>query len=496
MAKSLSLILLLLFTLVPLFAEETITVTVMGLGNSVEAARKSAIQKAVRKALGEFVDAETSAKNGELIKDEVLTYSDGFVSKTFDISGPEKDPDLGLFTLTIQAEVIRSKVVKRLKEVNIKVVEVDGNSLFAQALSKLDKAESGKKLLEKVLNEDLDPAKLIRCELVGLDAAGKLVRGKNALSYPDIIKPIEGSPGQLELTTTWEIAVDMNAYYAHALPRLRQAISQVAKRQISDSVKRVMDADDAQDRNLRYHNYLTKRQFMWEDDWAILSYNKGFRVSLGKEEHFKVSLERDGVSKNSLWRLDSRSQSILLAIELRANANRSECDFEIYELDYETFSNVLFKTPSIVFPDFKFSILDRNQEVMSQRKISVIQTNFGKKGQPFFMANNQNNNVSTCIIPTAKIPKGKNEFSRELMGIAKVHQHYSEESPFCVTLSPEFITEITSARDPYSDPYASTHQEILLNNSLVTQVKEKITLEQAKQIGSLKMQPISRIPNE
>ena len=97
MAKTLSLILFLLFTLVPLFAEETITVTVMGLGNSVEAARKSAIQKAVRKALGEFVDAKTIAKNGELIKDEVLTYSDGFISKTLDISGPDKDAESRTF---------------------------------------------------------------------------------------------------------------------------------------------------------------------------------------------------------------------------------------------------------------------------------------------------------------------------------------------------------------------------------------------------------------
>ena len=110
---------------------------------------KSAIQKAVRKALGEVVDAETIAENGELIKDEVLTYSDGFISKTLDISGPEKDADLPLFTLTIQAEVIRSKVVKRLKEVNIKVVEIDGNSLFAQALSKMEKAQGGSNYWQK-----------------------------------------------------------------------------------------------------------------------------------------------------------------------------------------------------------------------------------------------------------------------------------------------------------------------------------------------------------
>ena len=184
-----------------LLGRETITVTVMGLGSTVEGARKSAIQKAVRKALGEVVDAETIAKNGELIKDEVLTYSDGFISKTLDISGPEKDADLGLFTLTIQAEVIRSKVVKRLKEVNIKVVEIDGNSLLAQALSKMNRAQSGQQLLAKVLNEDLDPAKLIKCDLIHRDTSGNLVRGSFG---PDAIKILGND--EIELTTLWRFS--------------------------------------------------------------------------------------------------------------------------------------------------------------------------------------------------------------------------------------------------------------------------------------------------
>ena len=66
-------ILILSFLSFNLLGRETITVTVTGLGTTIEAARKNAIQKAVRKALGEVVDAETIAKNGELIKDAVLT---------------------------------------------------------------------------------------------------------------------------------------------------------------------------------------------------------------------------------------------------------------------------------------------------------------------------------------------------------------------------------------------------------------------------------------
>ncbi|MFP6855574.1 MAG: hypothetical protein VB980_07300, partial [Opitutales bacterium] len=86
-------------------AEETITVTVTGIGITPEAAEKSALQKAVRKAVGEIVDAETITNNEEIIKDKVLTYSDGFVQSINVISGPEKDEDLGLFLVTIEAKV-------------------------------------------------------------------------------------------------------------------------------------------------------------------------------------------------------------------------------------------------------------------------------------------------------------------------------------------------------------------------------------------------------
>ena len=489
-------ILILSFLSFNLLGRETITVTVTGLGTTIEAARKNAIQKAVRKALGEVVDAETIAKNGELIKDEVLTYSDGFINQTLDLSGPEKDTDLGLFSLTIQAEVIRSKVVKRLKEVNIKVVEIDGNSLFAQALSKMDKAESGKSLLAKALNEDLDPAKLIKCDLIHRDTNGRLVRG----SYgPDAIKIV--GDNEIELTTLWEISVDLDAYYNQALPRIIKILNQVSKRQISRSTKRVMDTNDAWDRNLIYHNYITKKPFLWEDDYAILAHTgAGGNVYFGKDNYFHVDLSQSGEPKESPWRMNSRNKSILIAIELRSNPSRSECDFGVYELDYDTYSDLLFDFPALVFPDFKFSSLDKDQKIITERNISAQETNFGPKGPSFLIGNNENQKIELLFIPTCRIPKSSNpkennDFKRELMGIAKFYrfERSSEFCPPCLTISPEFICE-DGRPGGYSDLYRSSHQDIFLNNSIVMDIKEKLSVEQAKQIASLSIQPISRIP--
>ena len=484
-------ILILSFLSFNLLGRETITVTVTGLGSTVEGARKSAIQKAVRKALGEVVDAETIAKNGELIRDEVLTYSDGFVNKVTDISGPEKDADLPLFTLTIQAEVIRSKVVKRLKEVNLKVVEIDGNSLFAQALSKMEKAQGGQQLLAKVLNEDLDPAKLTKCETVALNADGKLIRGKEAMTNPNALKALDDE--RVELTMYWEISVDLEAYYKRALPRLKRVIDQVSKGQIGGSVRRYMGRRSYGRGNREYYAYITNLPLMQEGHpgTAILSYLSNSRVYLGSEDYFEIDLTNSGVSKESPWRLDSRNKSILLAIEIRGNADRSQCDFEIYEFDFETFSNVLFKNPAIIFPDFKFTILDRNQEVIRDRKISVINTSFGPKGPSFLIANNQNQNVEFCLIPSAWVPDG----NRFLMGIAKVYRNNPNKGdPFCITISPEFLVERGDSGDR-SDPYGSTHQQILTSNSLIMEIKEEFTKEQLQNLSEVRMQPISRNPN-
>src|ERR1700722_18298432 len=58
-----------------------VLVHVIGEGTSVDEATKDAFRKAVGKVLGEVVDTVTLVENGELIRDKVLLYSKGFISK-------------------------------------------------------------------------------------------------------------------------------------------------------------------------------------------------------------------------------------------------------------------------------------------------------------------------------------------------------------------------------------------------------------------------------
>ena len=58
-----------------------IEVVAEGVGATPDEALKDAFRHAVRQAVGAVVDAETLVKNDEVIDDQILTYSNGFVKK-------------------------------------------------------------------------------------------------------------------------------------------------------------------------------------------------------------------------------------------------------------------------------------------------------------------------------------------------------------------------------------------------------------------------------
>ena len=82
---------------------ETVEVTAIGVGKTVEDAQKNAIINAVQQVVGLYVDAETFAKNEQLVVDQVLSISSGFVS-SFEVKlPPRKRLTDGLFETTITA---------------------------------------------------------------------------------------------------------------------------------------------------------------------------------------------------------------------------------------------------------------------------------------------------------------------------------------------------------------------------------------------------------
>ena len=104
------------------------------MGTTKEEALKDAFRAAVRQVVGEVVDGETIVKNEELVKDQVLTYSDGFIPEHKVTS--EKH-DNGLFRIGIQAKVQRRSVIMKLKAANITLKNLDGQSLYGSIVTQI-----------------------------------------------------------------------------------------------------------------------------------------------------------------------------------------------------------------------------------------------------------------------------------------------------------------------------------------------------------------------
>ena len=221
-----NLLLFVISLLIPsfLFAEELITVTVSGYGATPEAAEKSALQKAVRKAVGEMVDAETLAQNGELIKDEVLSYSDGFVQSKKTISGPEKDEDLGFFAITIEAKVLPKKLAAKLEEAKITTSAVAGEDIWAQAVSKISNVFEGREMLAKLVNEEIIPARLLKARLISPGPDGKPLYDDQA----KIEQKIDYDAETVEMTYMVEMRWDREAYLESIVPRMTALLDKLA----------------------------------------------------------------------------------------------------------------------------------------------------------------------------------------------------------------------------------------------------------------------------
>ena len=91
-------------------------VIVTGVGTDPDKAIQNAFSQAIEQTVGFLVDAETVVKNDQLIRDEILTYSRGYVEKYEVVKRWEED---GLHHATIRAVVARDKLVEKLTGMKI-----------------------------------------------------------------------------------------------------------------------------------------------------------------------------------------------------------------------------------------------------------------------------------------------------------------------------------------------------------------------------------------
>ncbi|MFP6855575.1 MAG: hypothetical protein VB980_07305 [Opitutales bacterium] len=349
--KSLSYLLLACLLAFPAFAQDIITVTSTGFGKTAEDAEKSALQKAVRKALGEFVDAETLTDNEEIIKDEVLTYSDGFVRSKTVVNGLEKDPDLGLFTITIRAEVERNKVVERLRKVKIAVTEVSGEDLWAEAVSKAEGVKDGRRLLKKFLGEEMLPERLLEAQLVSKGDDGEVIRGPEAKP----LQKIDYDNDTVDLTFHIETFYNLEDYDKKIVPRLIQLLDKICKQKIEQSAPVAMERPGSA--------RISPKVFCTESPTVIVG--TGRRSLHGTPGSGKMYI---GQWSRALDSLKLSENVALVACNVERDKRGKNHRFAIYALDADAYARIFMHAPGVIIPRINLVLEDGDGEVIRHER--------------------------------------------------------------------------------------------------------------------------------
>lgn len=152
--KKLIILLTCLFTL-NVFAQDdkTVTLVVSGQGKTQDEARQNALRSAIEQSFGTFISSKAEMLNDNLIKDEIVSISNGNIKKYEPIS-EVKMPD-GNYASTLRASVSISKLTTFCESKGV-AVEFKGASFGMNLKLKQLNAESEYKAIQSLCNVSKD----------------------------------------------------------------------------------------------------------------------------------------------------------------------------------------------------------------------------------------------------------------------------------------------------------------------------------------------------
>lgn len=179
-----------------------------GIGETKDEALKEAIRDVLQRVVGTYVDSDFRVENDKIIKDQIITHSNGFIER-YKIMDTDQAPNGRGIQVTIKAWVKIRDFVNRMKGIApAQRVKVDGLLLN----SELENKHSAEKLIENVF-EKLDPINdLLEVKLV------------------TNIKPIvqDSTDDSVTLRYIFIVKYSYENYYKKFLPRVISVLDQVA----------------------------------------------------------------------------------------------------------------------------------------------------------------------------------------------------------------------------------------------------------------------------
>ena len=130
-------------------ADKTVTLVVSGQGKTQDEAKQVALRSAIEQAFGAFISSKTEIINDNLVKDEIVSVSNGNI-QMFEIVSEVKLPD-GSYITTLKATVSVSKLTLFCKSKGLEI-EINGALFTANVIQKELNKENEKKALINLVN--------------------------------------------------------------------------------------------------------------------------------------------------------------------------------------------------------------------------------------------------------------------------------------------------------------------------------------------------------
>lgn len=298
-----------------------------GHGETVEEALKEALKDVLQKVVGVYVDSDFRMNNDQIIKDEIITHSNGFIDHYKKIEESDDQNGRGK-TVTIKAWVKVRDFVNRMKKIApSQTLKMDGL------------------LLDNEIDNNVNAETLLRKEFEGLDPILDLME----VGLVSSIKPevMSTDNGFVVLRYVFAIRYSKEKYYQQFVRRTNRLFDQIATKKIGTrSVPfkiAQIDCHPCANEGARPDDYWKKHEVR---AYYLLDQVGGRSSWLSKPERvisIVQALTRGGVATVKEWELSEHLKRVY--DEIREKYNRGtgtiQCEFSVLDEDGQQLSSAV-----------------------------------------------------------------------------------------------------------------------------------------------------------
>lgn len=266
-----------------------------GCGETTDEALKEAMKDVLQKVVGVYVHSDFRMNNDKIIKDEIITHSNGFIDH-YKKMEEDNDPNGRGRVVTIKAWVKMRDFVNRMKKmapserINVDGVLIDAN---------LENDINAEALLRKEI-ENLDPASLYEIRLLK--------------SSPEVVSVDEDV---VTMRYLYGVRYSDEQYHKVFLPRIKSVLNQIAiKKDVNETLEFSVVKADVYPRTISLvrDNYEEERTLWKEHPQSAYICVKSLPMWDGERAKKTVAvmdqINRGGVAMLTRWTLSVRHMGV------------------------------------------------------------------------------------------------------------------------------------------------------------------------------------------